>query len=187
MLYLDEVVALCPILTKTSYVEHDEHLLLFYSEVYDKLTKYKIIFKLCNNDYVKDGKISDNGIDIEKCEFYDELFHINPHNLEYVNCHGDKCCNDFDYYSTGIWCTGCHGELDDAFKLWSLLKEQIIFTDIPLDAIVRIEKTIHTENVTMKHIDEVTELNKEIAILDDKINELTKRRKKLEDRLNVIQ
>nr|QKF94897.1 hypothetical protein Fadolivirus_2_11 [Fadolivirus 2] len=63
-----------------------------------------------------------------------------PHAITYTDCHGDKCRRSFSPEDTGIWCTGCHGEIDSAYYVDSFIRA-VPFNGIPIESILHIKET----------------------------------------------
>jgi hypothetical protein len=62
-----------------------------------------------------------------------------PVDIDYTNCYGDKCRQEFSPEDRGLWCTACFGELDYADDICRLL-HSVDFADIPSSAIIHIER-----------------------------------------------
>lgn len=120
---------------------------------------YKVYFSVSSTHQLTTGYLS--GI-----EFL-PIFTIDPQELKEVNCRGDKCRRSFDP-SSGIWCTACHGDLDDsAYSLIDhLLKPSFKFGKIPESCILYIEST---KNDGREREEQVSLIEGRIEALREKI------------------
>lgn len=72
-------------------------------------------------------------------EFWPSLARISPNNARYVDCRGDKCRNSFNVMDTGVWCTACHGEIDNASAISIFIPYTINVAKIDQNAILHYE------------------------------------------------
>jgi len=81
-----------------------------------------------------------DAIDLNACHFYDEFFKINPRNISTIDCPDGGCYSTILLEKDGIWCTTCHGDLDQIGLLDKLIHESMKISDFPKESILQIIK-----------------------------------------------
>jgi hypothetical protein len=76
--------------------------------------------------------------------YYNEpLFNYTPSDLDFIECHGDKCRLSGE---NGVWCKSCRMDFE-LYHIDRLMCKNVLFSDIPSSSIIYIEKSCSSINL----------------------------------------